>query len=60
MFYTDNPVRDFENYDREQERKAEALPHCEYCGCTIHESYYNINGEILCPDCLDNNYKHYV
>lgn len=36
------------------EQEAEA-PICEICGCkdTYHDYYYNINGEVICPECID-------
>lgn len=60
MLYTDNPVADFLQYDREQAEEESNLPHCDYCGEAIYESYYNINGEILCSKCLDDNFKYEV
>ena len=38
----------------EAERNA---PHCSCCGEAIWEDYYNINGEILCDECLDKRYR---
>ena len=51
--WTDDPIRDFERYEAEQEEKLEKLPVCDDCGEPIQdEYYYDINGFIICPDCL--------
>lgn len=60
MIYTDNPVRDFDRYDREQERKLEKLLQCEdpKCGKHIQDDYYfEIDGEILCEKCMIRRYR---
>lgn len=60
MYYSENPVHDFERYDAEQAKEEERLPHCEYCGEVIYEKYYNIGGEIICSDCLETHFAHDV
>lgn len=62
MFYrTDDPFADFDRWDAEQTAKLEKLPKCEECGEPIQDDcYYEINGECVCPECLDNNHKHWV
>lgn len=59
MPYTDDPVRDYESYDRERAEREAHLPHCEYCGAAL-DTWYNINGEIICLDCLNENYKQHL
>lgn len=42
-------------YMNEQEREAEKLPVCEWCGEHIQaEDCYIICGDIVCPDCIDD------
>jgi formylmethanofuran dehydrogenase subunit E len=60
MRYTDNPVADFYRYDAELADEEELLPHCDYCGEPIYECYYDIDGDIVCKDCLDDNFKKWV
>jgi formylmethanofuran dehydrogenase subunit E len=60
MYYTDDPVRDFARHDAEQARQEERLPHCDYCGEVIYEKYYEINGKIVCEDCLEDLFAQYV
>lgn len=56
--YTDNPVADFERYDREQQQKLAALPVCSECGEPIQDEYfYLINGENICEECLKDYRK---
>lgn len=58
--WTDDPIADFNRYDREREAMEKKLPHCDYCDCVIYEEYYKINGETLCEECLIDNFKHQV
>lgn len=54
---TDDPLMDFDRHQREQERLAAQLPECDYCGKPVDDYYYNINGEIICEDCLNENFR---
>ena len=46
-------VRDFERWDREQQRKLKGLPKCSYCGQLIQdEDCYEINGDLVHDDCV--------
>ena len=57
MFYSDDPVRDAERYDRYQAQREREYPCCEYCGTRMTEGqYFDINGDIICLDCLKENY----
>lgn len=62
MFYrTDDPLADFDRWDAEQQAALNKLPKCAECGEPIQDDcYYEINGECVCPACLDNNHKHWV
>lgn len=62
MFYrTDDPFADFDRWDAEQQAALNKLPKCSECGEPIQDDcYYEINGECVCPECLDNNHKHWV
>lgn len=54
MYYTDDPARDFANWDAEQQRELERLPECADCGHEIQdESAFYINGEWICEDCME-------
>lgn len=56
------PIHDvydlWEAQDIANERKLARLPQCEYCGEHIQdEFYFEINGEYLCEDCLNEQFR---
>ena len=54
MMWTDDPVSDFERWDREQEKKLEQLPVCVDCGDHIQqETAVFLGGEWYCDSCID-------
>lgn len=58
MFLTDDPVADFDRYDAEQQKQLDRLPKCDICDHPIQDDhYYQINGDNVCPDCLDNEFR---
>lgn len=60
MFYSDNPIADFDRWDAEQNKKLKNLPVCVDCYNPIQdETAYYINGEWICEDCMDS-YKRVV
>ena len=58
--YSDDPVRDYSRYDAERQAAEDELPHCDYCGEAIYEHYYLINDEIVCEECLCENFRKEV
>lgn len=60
MFYTDDPVADFQRLDRAQSERLAKRPVCSECDNHIQdETAYLINGEWICENCM-NTYKKYV
>lgn len=58
MFRTNDPIADFERWDAEQEEALAKLPICSYCGEKIQKEHlYCINDEIICEDCLNDNFR---
>lgn len=58
-----DPLDDFNRLDAEQARMEARLPVCEgrKCGKRIDEDfYYEIEGEILCEDCMNRRYRKYT
>ena len=54
MFYSDNPVADFEAWDAEQNEKLAQLPVCVDCGEHIQqETAVFLGGEWYCDSCID-------
>ena len=58
MYYTDDPERDFLRHDAKKQKELERLPKCAECGERVQDDhYYLINDEVICPDCLEANYR---
>ena len=54
-----DPLRDAEARDRDQQEGLDRLPVCACCGEPIQDDYYyEIGDEILCEECLNENYRH--
>lgn len=52
LFYSDDPVRDAENWIAAQERRLELLPKCESCGQPIQqEKAVCVNDCFYCKEC---------
>ena len=53
MFYSDDPIRDFERHDAWQEDELKKRPVCEVCDKPITDDhYYDIFDQKVCSDCL--------
>lgn len=60
MFYSDDPVADYESYTAQQERELGKIPKCSECGNHIQdEMAYLINDELICERCM-NGFKVHV
>lgn len=58
MFYTDDPVKDYDSYDAEQTTKFKQYPLCSYCCDPIIDDYlYEFNDELICEDCLNEHFR---
>lgn len=61
MFYTDDPVADYDRYCDEQERELQRLPLCCECEERITDEHcYEVNGEYICERCMDENHRKSV
>ena len=61
MYYTDNPLADFNRYDAEQERHRQKLPKCSDCGEPITDEYcFEFGGYYICEECLRDNHRKSV
>ena len=56
MFYSDDPGRDFDRWDRAQTKLLERLPICERCGQPIQQDTnpVRIGGAWYCDDCIED------
>lgn len=58
MPWTDDPLNDFHRHDAEQQNELDKLPKCDICDRPIQDDhYYQINGDNVCPECLDNHFR---
>lgn len=56
--WTDDPVADFDRFDRMQQKELEQRPVCADCGEPVQEDYfYLINDEVICTNCLESGYR---
>lgn len=61
MPYSDDPLMDFDRYDREQAKRLAELPVCDYCNEPVQDDhYYLINGDNVCQDCLEIEFRKEV
>ena len=61
MSWTDNPVRDFDRWDREQTDRLNSLPKCDICGEPIQDEYmYEIGGDRYCESCMNDLFRKAV
>lgn len=61
MYFTDNPVADYERYSAEQEAALNKLPRCSECDEPIQDEYcFEFNGEYICEHCLKENHRKSV
>lgn len=61
LFRTDDPVADADRYFAEQEREVQKLPKCYECENPIQtEHCYEVNDELICPDCMERNHRKLV
>lgn len=57
MRYSDDPLADFNAYDRDRQQKQRNLPQCDYCNETLDDVYYDIYGECVCEDCIRKYFR---
>lgn len=61
MMFSDDPLLDFDRHDRQQEEALDKRPVCCYCGEPIQDDFcYEINGDLICEDCLDMHFRKAV
>ena len=63
--YSNDPIRDHEEREREAQNWLDSLPVCSECNQPIQdEECYEIDGELVCPSCLEENHRkrteHYI
>ena len=57
MFFTDDPVKDYDRYAEEQDKQLQKLPKCSICDEHIQdEKLCDIDGTIYCMECFKDNF----
>ena len=58
MFYSDDPIRDYDRYCEHLESELAKLPKCVDCNNPIQDDdYYDVDGEYLCESCMKDRYR---
>ena len=58
---TDNPAADYNRYQDKLQKELDKLPICYECGEPIQdEECYEINDELICPECLLKNHRKFT
>ncbi len=48
-------------YEEEHDRETKRLPVCAECDEPIQDEHcYEINGELICPHCLEENHRKFT
>ena len=56
--WSDDPVKDAEQYEYEKGLRIYELPECEECGDRIEDDYYyDLDGSAICPECMSKHKK---
>ena len=61
MWYSDDPVADFNRYDSYLEKKLSNMPKCGSCGEHIQDDYlYDVDGNVYCEECFTSEFRRPV
>lgn len=62
MYYTGDPIADYDRYDTEEIKRLQRLPTCAECGEPIQdEECFEIeDGVLICPKCLKDNHRKWT
>ena len=54
MEWSNDPVVDAERYYAKREKEYAESYKCEHCGHVLKNKAYDINGSLLCDNCVDD------
>lgn len=58
MYFTDDPIADYDRYCNEQQKELDRLPRCSECDEPIQTEWcFEINGEYICEHCMEEHRK---
>ena len=55
--WTDDPIADFNRYDRERQAEEARYPKCDICGEPMFEYYYDLDDIKVCEECIKEHYR---
>ena len=51
----------FKQHDAEQQKQLDRLPRCSECERPIQDEFcFEVNGELVCDECMNNNHRKWV
>lgn len=60
IYRSDDPMRDFSKWEKEIQEWESSLPRCDSCKEVLDDYVYDIDGEILCIECMIAKYRRDV
>mgnify|MGYP007037194154 CR=1 FL=1 len=60
VYRSDDPARDLVQWQKEQQEWEDRLPHCDNCNEVVDDYVFDIDGEILCIECMIAKYRRDV
>lgn len=58
FLFTDDPPRDYAQWDADRHRKLSRRPKCNDCDEYIEsDHYFEVEGDLLCLDCMNDRYR---
>jgi transposase len=57
IFRSNDPIADFQRRERERQEWEDSLPHSDHCDEPVDDYVYDIDGEILCIQCMIDKYR---
>ena len=60
VFRSADPERDLAAWQKEQQEWEDRLPCCDKCGEKVDDYVYDIDGEILCIECMIAKFRRDV
>jgi late competence protein required for DNA uptake (superfamily II DNA/RNA helicase) len=52
MYYSNNPLADFDRYCEDEESARQMHPRCARCSDILEDVVYEIGEELYCEDCI--------
>ena len=60
IYRSDDPTFDLNRWQKEQQDWEDSLPKCDHCKEIMDDYVFDIDGEILCIECMIAKYRRDV